>query len=605
MHHKAFHSALFFLMVLSAACVYGDNNILTNPGFERGRDGWFERTCAIEAVTSPVHSGTGSLKVLRRTQTWQGAKQSLFGKIVQGKTYKISAWVRLDNARSDFIAISVEKQDDSGINYINVAGATVTDTGWVQLSGEFTLDVTGILTVLDIYFEGPKPGVNFYIDDVQAVGPVVENPKNIPAKPEAAGQIDVDIRHQKIEGLGASTAFYTPNLVNHQKKNELYNLLFRDLNLDILRIQNYYNINTQNFNETVEIIKNGQAALGRNIKIMISSWSPPVYLKSNANLIGGTLKKNNGKFVYDEFAEWWYESLIALKKEGINVEYLNIQNEPDYSAPYISCVFAAAESSDLTQAGYDKAFEAVWQKLNAEMGTEMPKMLAPESSSLGHSERYIKNLDNLDHVYGYAHHLYNCSFCGNFPDRFIPTMNRFNELVSLFGNKPKFQTEFEVEPIKWTGAMSTALLIHNSMTIEETAAYLYWDLFWNPDSGLVSINDPVSYTINPSYYTFKQYSAFINAGWQHVESSTDNTGLRISAYISPDNQKLTAVIINTSGDVDISLHLKLQNFSVSKGEIYRSSEKENCALVGKYNRKRLLKLPANSVTTLSLVVGKK
>jgi glucuronoarabinoxylan endo-1,4-beta-xylanase len=600
MSYKNFYSSVFILYLMSFVYAYGDSNILDNPGFEKGREGWFSRTCAIKAVSSPVHSGSRSLKVFRRTQTWQGAKQSVFGRIAEGKAYKVSAWVKLDNAGKDLVTISFEKQDDSGINYINVANATATDTAWVQLSGEFTLTVTGELTVLDIYFEGPKPGVNFYIDDVQVYGPEAEIPKSIPARPEAAGQIDVDTRHQKIEGLGASTAFYTPDLVNHQEKNKLYNLLFKDLSLDILRIHNYYDINPQNFNETVEIIKSGRAALGRDMKIMISSWSPPIYLKSNNNMIGGTLKKNNGKYVYDEFADWWCESLVALKKEGINVDYLNIQNEPDYPAPYISCVFAATEASDPTQAGYDKAFETVWQKLNAEMSPDMPKMLAPETSSLGHSERYIKNLDSLSHVYGYAHHLYNCSFCGEFPDRFITTMNRFNELVSQYGNKPKFQTEFEVAPINWAGAMSTALLIHNSMTIEQVAAYLYWDLFWNPDSGLISINDSVSYTINPAYYTFKQYSAFIDSDWQRVDALSDNSALRISAYVSPDNTKLTAVIINTSPDADISLDLSFKGVSISKGEVYRSNQKENCVLAGNYNGDGLLNIPKNSVTTLSL-----
>lgn len=600
MTKKGFYSTAFILYFMSFVYVYGDSNILDNPGFEKGREGWYSRTCAIKSVSSPVLHGNGSLKVFRRTQTWQGAKQSVFGRITEGKIYKVSAWVKLDNASKDLVTISFEKQDDSGINYINVANATATDTAWIQLSGEFTLTVTGELTVLDIYFEGPKPGVNFYIDDVQVYGPESETPECVPAKPEAAGQIDVDTRHQIIEGLGASTAFYTPDLVNHQKKNELYNLLFKDLSLDILRIHNYYDINSQNLRETVEIIKSGQAALGRDMKIMISSWSPPAYMKSNANLIGGTLKKNNGKYVYDEYARWWYESLVALKKEGINVDYLNIQNEPDYPAPYISCVFAATEASDLTQPGYDIAFETVWQKLNAEMGEDMPKMLAPETSSLGHSERYIKNLDSLSHVYGYAHHLYNCSFCGEFPDRFIPTMNSFNELVSQYGNKPKFQTEFEVAPVKWDGAMSTALLIHNSMTIEEVAVYLYWDLFWNPDSGLISLNDPVSYTINPAYYTFKQYSAFIDSDWQRVDALSDNSALRISAYVSPDNKKLTAVIINTSSDTDITLNLSIKGISLSKGEIYRSGKNENCVLAGNYDGKELLKIPKSSVTTLSL-----
>jgi glucuronoarabinoxylan endo-1,4-beta-xylanase len=597
---KNLYSSVLILCFMSFVYAYGDSNILDNPGFEKGIEGWYSRTCAVRAASSPVHSGKGSLKVIERKQTWQGAKQSLFGKLVEGKPYKVSAWVKLDNAGSDFVAISVEKQDGSGINYIYVAGATATDTGWVELSGEFTLDVTGVLTVLDIYFEGPKPGVNFYIDDVQVYGPEAEPPKIIPANPEAAGHIDVNTRHQKIEGLGASAAFYTPDLVNHQKKNELYNLLFKDLGLDILRINNYYDINTKNFNETVEIIKSGRATLGRDMKIMISSWSPPAYLKSNGKIVEGTLKKTNGKFVYNEFAEWWYKSLVALKKEGINLEYVNIQNETDYPAPWSSCVFAATEASDSTLPGYDKAFETVWHKLNAEMGQDMPKMLAPETSSLGHSERYIKNLDSLDHIYGYAHHLYNCSFCGDFPDRFIPTMKHFNELVLEYGDKPKFQTEFEVAPITWTGAMSTALLIHNSMTVEEVTCYMYWDLFWNPDSGLISINDPVSYTINPTYYTFKQYSAFIDSDWQRVDASTDNTSLRISAYISPHSNKLTAVIINTSADVDITLDLSIKGISISRGKVYRSSQKETCVLAGDYSGKELLKIPKNSVTTLLL-----
>ncbi len=597
---KSLFSSVLILLILSFLNIYGDSNILDNPGFEKGKEGWFGRTCAVEAVSLPVHSGKGSLKVLMRKQTWQGAKQSLFGKMVEGKPYKVSAWVKLDNAGSDFIAISVEKQDDSGINYFNVANATATDTGWVQLSGEFTLNVTGVLTVLDLYFEGPQPGIIFYIDDVQVFGPEAEIPKTILPKPEAAGHIDINTRYQKIEGFGASTAFYTPDLVNHRKKDELYHLLFKELGLDILRIHNYYDINPQNFDETVEIINNGRAALGRDMKIMISSWSPPVYLKSNGNIIGGTLKKNNGKFVYDEFAQWWYESLVALKKEGINVEYVNIQNETDFPAPWNSCVFVETEQSDPNFAGYDKAFETVWQKLHAGMGAEMPKMLAPETSSLGHSERYIKNLDSLSHVYGYAHHLYNCSFCGENPDRFIPSMQRFYEFVLQYGNKPRFQTEFEVAPVNWTGAMSTALLIHNSMTVEQVAAYLYWDLFWNPDSGLISIDDPASYTINPAYYAFKQYSAFIDADWQRVDASTDNAGLRLTAYISPDNKKLTVVILNVSESVDISLNLATRNFPVSRGEIYRSSETENCVPKGKYKRKRSLKIPANSVTTMVL-----
>ena len=119
----------------------------------------------------------------------------------------------------------------------------------------------------------------------------------------------------------------------------------------------------------------------------------------------------------------------------------------------------------------------------------------------------------------------------------------------------------------------------------------------------MSLNDPCSYTINPAYYAFKQYSAFVDSDWQRVEASTDNSGLRISAYISPDNKKLTAVIINTTASTDITLNFSLKGFSISKGEVYRSSKTEKCVHVGSYKGSGPLKLPANSITTLALSAG--
>jgi glucuronoarabinoxylan endo-1,4-beta-xylanase len=577
---------------------YSENNtnILINPGFEKGTEGWGGRGCPIEAVSTPVHSGSGSIKAAGREAAWQGVRQSVFDTMTDGKTYKISGWVKLDNAPSGEVLLSVEQQDDSGTHYNTVARATVTDSNWVLLSGNFTLDVNGGLTVLDVYFDGAAPGINFYVDDVNVYGPKPID-KSVSVKSTATGEIDVNKRCQKIEGLGASGGFRVKEFVQHKQKAELYNLLFKELGIDIFRIRNTYDINQPDFDYTVEITNGGKAALGNNLKIMISSWTPPARLKSNGNIIGGTLAKKDGKFVYDEFAKWWYDSLAAYAKAGIKADYITMQNEPDWEAPYDSCVFNPTE--DANRAGYDIALEAVWQKLNKEMGTAMPKMLDPETMGFSHIESYIERL-NSSRVYGYAHHLYDCSGCAENPDRYIPKMVRFKKFNEQHGNKPLFQTEFEDEPMTWTGAMNTAVLVHNSLTVEEVASYLYWDLFWDPNSGLVSIHDPNTYTIRPAYYAFKQFSAFTGSDWQRVEASTDSPGLRISAYISPDNKKLTAVIINTTPDTDITLTFALKGLAMSQGEVYRSSEKENCVPVGNYKVGEALKLPANSITTLVL-----
>ena len=604
MSFKRLCKSLFLVLILSLAASYGDTNVLVNPGFEDGTDGWADRSCSISAATSPVHSGSGSAKAYGRSENWQGIRQSMSGKMVEGATYRISGWVRLENASSGTVIASFDQRDDSGTKYPNVARVTATDSNWVQLSGNFTLDVNGTLAALDIYFEGPAAGVNFFVDDVNVYGPQGEAAKaaaSKPVEPNATGRIDADTRHQKIEGLGASGAYFTMEFVNHKQKAELYNLLFKELALDIFRIRNNYDMEPNSLRETVEIVKGGEAALGRDLKIMISSWSPPAYLKSNDNTIGGTLKKSNGQYMYAQFAQWWCDGLNAYEKAGVKADYVNIQNEPDYEARWDSCRLDPTENS--STAGYDAAFEAVWNNLNTQVDSNMPKMLAPEAFGITSARRYIDNLDNLDHVYGYSHHLYDCSAntagCGSEPDLYLAEMENFK---SKFPDKPLFQTEYQHrEPNAWTQAMNTALLMHNSLATEGVAAYLYWDLFWGPGNvSLVSLNDPCSYTINPVYYAFKQYSAFVDSGWQRVDASTDNAGLRISAYIRADNQQLTAVVINTTDSIDISLELSFKGFCIFKGEVYRSSRGEKCVNVGCFDESKPLMLSASSITTLVL-----
>jgi len=600
MFSKGICKSLFLLLFLSLTSAYGDTNILVNPGLENGTDGWAGRSCQIQAGSAPVHSGSGSVKATGRDSNWQGIKQSMFGKMTDGKTYRISGWVRLDNAPSAPVALSVEQQDGGGTKYHNVASAAATDSNWVLLSGNFTLEVNGTLSVLDVYFEGPPPGVNFYVDDANVYGPEPNIAKAKPVEPNATGQVDAGIRHQKIEGLGASGAFRTMEFVNHKQKAELYNLLFKELSLDIFRIRNTYDIDSNSFNETAEIVRGAKAALGQNLKIMISSWSPPARLKSNGKLIGGTLAKIDGKYMYTEFAKWWYDSVAAYAKAGVKADYITMQNEPDFEAKYDACIFAPTEDSNL--AGYDTASEAVWQKLNSEMGQACPKMLDAETMGFSNAESYINKIKDLSHVYGYAHHLYDCSGCGAAPDRYLSKMVNFSKFNSQHGNKPLFQTEYQHhEPNAWMQAINTAILMHNSLTVEQAAAYLYWDLFWGPGTvSLVSLDDPCSYSINHTYYAFKQYSAFMDSGWQRVEASTENSGLRMSAYISPDNKKLTAVIINTTAGTDITLDCSFKDFSTSEGKVYRSSQKEKCVNAGDYSGSGPLKLPANSITTLAL-----
>jgi O-glycosyl hydrolase len=291
--------------------------------------------------------------------------------------------------------------------------------------------------------------------------------------------------------------------------------------------------------------------------------------------------------------------LADYSHRGINAEYVNMQNEPDWLADWDTCKFTPTETAEW--AGYNLAFEAVYQEMSLRM-PNMPKLLAPEACGCGASNSYIDTLIDLNHVYGYAHHLY-AGGSHDAPDGYIPEMANF---AARYGDRPLLQTEFakgESDPLTFSDAMNLALLMHNSLAVEGVSAYLYWELFWQKPKGLVSLDNPwqsnPGYTINPTYYAFKQYSAFTNPGWRRVEASTDSSSLRISAFKSEDDTKLSIVIINVS-DTGISLSLSLRNFTPASSEVYRTSETEHTAYVGVFDQLQLLTLPPRIITTVSL-----
>jgi len=576
----------------------GNTNILVNPGFENAVSGWNTRGCSIAADANEKHSGHQCAKVFGRDDTWQGIKQTILGKLENGKKYHISAWVKLENSESSNIQLTIAQADDSDSDYIHIASAKTNNKIWTQLSGDFKLKYSNQLATLDVYFEGPAEGVNFYVDDVNVFGPPAAPPK--PLDKNAKIKIDASKRFQIFEGFGAAGC-YDPNwLTENPKKNELYKLMFADLRLDIYRIQNRYEMDRDYIAQSAEIIDSVNKTLANPLKIMIASWSPPAKLKNTDSTTGGTLKKDAaGKYMYDEFASWWADSIKDLATYKITVDYLSIQNECDIETKYASCKFMPTE--DANWAGYNAAFETVYKKLYSQMGDKMPKMLAPETMGFGRSNPYIDAIIDANHVYAWTHHLYSDGTGGyDNPEGYIAALKKF---AARYENKPFFQTEYSRNP-DFNDAIFTARHIHNSLNYENASSYCYWSLFRKNTGGLITLLPPFGsseYKINPTYYAFKQYSAFINDGWQRIEASVTSPALRTTAFISPDNKKISIVIINTSVNTDISLMLSTKNFKIADAEVYRTSLMENCAFVGEFKAGKHLVLSKNSITTVALV----
>ncbi len=398
---------------------------------------------------------------------------------------------------------------------------------------------------------------------------------------EGVVMVDVDntTTYQTIEGFGGAFSWYADLILQKEHKSEVYDLLFRDAKMTILRFKNDYKYGEGPFEaelekEIYQEAKKRMKEYGQKPTVLMSSWSPSGDLKSNDVVNGGgTLRRNKkGKYVYDKFGQYWYEAIKAYQTYGIPIDFLSIQNECDFEAGYDGCEFGIMESESL--ASYAKAYLATYdaiQKLK-----NPPRMMGPETMTIEamtlrlYMEEVFKEAP--ESVYGIAHHLYNGGTHTD-PHSFVQNMKEVNE---YYPNLSKWQTEFFRGNL-----MQTAQLIQNSMLYENLNAYLFWGSVWHgaPDSQslikLDAMDDPELYTFERGYrptehyYAMRHFSEHVLPGYKRVGTtvSRDNTFDKIScsAYANEDQSNLVMVAINaTKEDEEFQFNLKDYDITDSK-----------------------------------------
>ena len=415
--------------------------------------------------------------------------------------------------------------------------------------------------------------------------------------------VNANIKYQELEGFGAALAYYENWLTAHPNKAEIYEAIFNELSLDILRVRNAHEYDETMIDRVSEFYSAAVHSLGHPIKVLSTSWGPPARLKSNNDeKNGGTLRYeiNEGvvQFDYDGFADWWGSSLDEYNQNGIYPDFISIQNEPDYSATWESCLLDPDEliTADDTIAGYDKALEAVYAMV--ESRNVKPRILGPESIGIGYNsvENYVRALDDSK-IYGIAHHLYHGVDQDNpWESTAFSSVGNFKEDI------PHFQTEFSGGDWFFLGA-----LIYKSLRDENAVAYLYWDLIWD-GAGLVSLDNPWDqnswetdngYVKNKEFYAFKQYSAFLHPRWKRINATSAHSDIKTLAFMSPDEDTVSWVMINKSITDSIDVSLTTNNLSFNSYVVYRTSENEDCAEVGKFYSPKM-NLPPKSITTVQM-----
>ena len=542
-------------------------NLATNPGFESGStSGWFAfgpPTIAVQTVQ--VHSGAYSGMVTNRTSSWNGIAQSFLGVMLPGQTYNLSAWVQLIGGGSQSMQMTIQQTDGSGTSYYPISSSTVFSGGWTQLSGQFTLNVSGSLSGLTLYLEVPgSANAAYYVDDldVEAVDSGSTN-----------GECTVDWNevHQRIDGFGASSAWRSTwnatlaDLLFSTNNGIVYtdNLGARSTNngagLSLLRTRIGY-ATSSSPNATPGTYESSimQLAQARGARVWSSPWTPAAGFKSTNNVYDAGVATGNGinggSFLGGSATNQAYASQLAnhvasMKNTyGVNLYAISIQNEPDAAVTsYEACQWTGAQIhsfvTNLYAALVAKGVGATKIVLPESQNWTDPRNLAGPTMNDPNSAAKVGIIANHNYVANNA-----------VGDQTVPAA------IASYG-KALWETEVALlsgSDSSMANGIYCAQRIHLYLTAAQANAYHYWWLIAGGGSGNEGLLDSNA-AITKRLFVFGQFSRFVRPDYYRIGANSSGSVL-VSAYKDSISPAFAIVAINPTG-VATEETFNLANFS--------------------------------------------
>jgi O-glycosyl hydrolase len=338
-------------------------------------------------------------------------------------------------------------------------------------------------------------------------------------------------------------------------------------------------------------------------KLIVSIWSPAVWMKYNNKPGNGTTNQNSAPpyttnpdantnqlktDMYQEFAEYCVAYIKTIKQEtGIDIYALSIQNEPRFSQFYASCVYNGAAMRDVIKVvGKRLEDEGLATKLflPEDVGYyDGIKSLVDPVLADADARKYV----DMIAVHGYANDGVNPGSTDA-----VTWQNMYNWGAPY--NMPLWMTETSGYANTQDGAIALSKAMYIALKYGNASAWVFWSL----STTTLDAYSLMSSTGAKSrrYYTSKNYYRYIRPGAQRYDVTADDTHILPLAFSNTTEQSNTLVIIN---DDKTGKPVKLTGAGIpSSFNMYVTTADDNCKDYGTFEASAVILLPANSVVTL-------
>lgn len=371
--------------------------------------------------------------------------------------------------------------------------------------------------------------------------------------------VDWNNVHQRIDGFGASSAFtgftwttnqadmfFTTNNGTARAKNGT-NFTFTGIGLSLLRnqIQPAASTNGIAFANANEIALM-QYAQARGARVWSAPWSPPVFCKNTNTLNGGSYNGTGGNSTNQLYARELAGYVVNMKNTyGVNIYALSIQNEPDVSTSYASCLWNDQQFHDFVTNLYPAM-------VASNVASTLIMLPEDEHWAATYYTTAMSDPNVAADVGIVADHNYD-------GPNFQTGSTTPPAALDSYG-KALWETEVSTGDSP-DGSISNAVYwaqrIHLFFTVAQANAWHYWWLInLNSDNEGLADNN---YVPTRRMYAMGQFSRFVRPNFYRIDANTTGTAL-ISAFNDAGSGRFAIIAINTNASTSIIQTFNLANF---------------------------------------------
>ncbi|HEY8474458.1 MAG TPA: cellulose binding domain-containing protein [Natronosporangium sp.] len=398
---------------------------------------------------------------------------------------------------------------------------------------------------------------------------------------------------QTIDGFGAATPIF--NVGGQWTTSETQTLVGmgpNELGLSIVRT--VISPESSEWSLAVNSLRTAKS-YGSDVTILASPWTAPAHFKTNnSRTNGGKLRTD----FYDDYAAHLNSFVQFMASQGVTIDVVSVQNEPDWHPDYDSMDWSGTEIRNFVR-DHGAAINAdllIAESLRFNRQYTDPTLQDPAARN------------NIEYVGG---HLYDTENSGNLAP--YPLANQFG--------KPQWMTEWNLHEADgsgsniwgdpsnlavWNETLDDIMrTVHRSMEAG-WSAYIWWygrRFYSFIGDGEAQFGTTRGEVLKRGW-AFAQYSKYVRPGDQRVAVDAGGRagGLEITAY--QGRGKLTLVLLNrTNNPVNDAVVQTPQTAAAAQHIVTSQNLAASSQPVSVNGRQVTVDIPARSISTVVIDVG--